>query len=201
MQFTKVIKRNQKRLIVGLTILAMIAGVVIVSNYFNYKHGNRSHLFGTLDTYSQNQTLKFDDFDIWVSEVERWDFCGKNIADFDPKAYQVVINPNDLFSTNNPPVWPNGPRKNLAIHFFYKNTATKVVSLNPYYFKPVANTQIFEKDRHIRSGDMLPGSVTYANISFSMAKDYQGPLRLVVTKGSKKKSIELNIPTQIRCRW
>ncbi len=177
------------------SLLIIVLGILASFDFLDYKHGNRSHLFGTLDTYTQNQTLKFSDFDIWVTEVERWDYCGKNIADFDSSAYVSIF--------SNSTAWPSGiePKKNLAIHFFYKNVSTKVVSLNGYRFKPVASSKIYEKDRNIIGGDVLPDASIYGDISFGITKDYYGPLSLVITKDGKKKNIQLSIPTQERCRW
>lgn len=57
-----------------LLVASLAAGAFILTDYLRFKHGDRSHFFGTLSVYKQNQTLHFNDFDVWVTQVERRDY-------------------------------------------------------------------------------------------------------------------------------
>jgi len=211
--------KNHQYLYISI-FLAICISIFIFTDYYHYEHGNKSIFFGTIDTYKQNQTMHFNMFDIWVTQVERRDYppvilihCtdlplkpigyiptnGLNIPGFtEPNKWQQDCYSYYKSDSNYSEYIKSTSLKNLIVHFYYKNTSNNVASLNGYNFKLIANTKITEKDRKITGGYVLPKSQTYANISIDIDKNYNGQLNLLVTNNNVAKSIELNIPTQVK---
>lgn len=206
-------------ILIFIFVLSFIfIGSSLFIDYNNYKIGSRSLLFGTKDTYSQEQTLHFDNLDLFVTEVERRDYKPVDPIDCErlPEKPRDYRPDTDLPGFTEPQKWrddcfsvyDNGnnyeehvrskDKINLLVHFFYGNRSDKVIDLNEYGIEAVANTDITYKDKKIIKGDMLAQSEEYGVFSLDIDKDYKGPFNLVVTKDGKKKNIELIIPQKVQ---
>jgi hypothetical protein len=148
----------------GLVLLAMIVicGVLVGVDYINYKDGNRSHLFGTLDNYKQNQTLKFGDLDLKVTSVSLKPYSNPTAPSVTNCDALSNSDPNPLIGVsgaviNDPYFSPRGicqshlseyndalsyikSNKSLVVTFNYNNVSNRTLNLSHYKAKIIINT-------------------------------------------------------------
>lgn len=205
-----------KIIVIILLVIVIIAGLIIGFDYKTYKDGNRSYLFGTLNSYNQNQTLRFGDLDLKVSNVELKLYpkptkpiqsdCSGLVDRMTIRGEQVETPTVAQYACEQelikyPIVLSHYESKNeLTIKFEYSNIADQPLNLTDFKIKAIANTSL---DPYIspvtacsgmRQAVFLKGNTETECISMDVDKGYTGPLALSVTRDGKEKNIQLAIP-------
>jgi hypothetical protein len=188
---------------VALIIVAcvILIGVALVGvDYKSYKKGDRSHLFGTLNTYKQTQTLKFGNLNLKVTEATIKPYpqptppaqtrCNNPvlgsstfIADFDCQSHLSNYQ-NQLTRYHN--------KHNLVVTFSYSNISVQPISLAKYRAKILANTILTTQPNNcsgLPSPELLKGSPQSGCFSMDIDKGYRGPLTLSITSNGIEKDI------------
>src|ERR1035437_3032787 len=186
-------KKSHKVLkIIGLALLLIIviAVVLVGFDYKSYKGRDRSHLFGTLYNYTQNQTLKFGSLNLKVTSVTLSPYPNPGPAP--PPCiktwgcgcgYQNSLN---QYQSSNI----------LKVSYQYSNVSNHPLDMSAYVFRLIGNTPLNNNGGcDIPSGAILKSSPLIGCISNDISNTYHGPLSLVVTSGNKEKTITINLPT------
>lgn len=158
--------------IIGFLLVAIIiaSGLIISFDYLNYRNGNRSMLFGTLDAYSQEQTLKLDKLDFKVNDVSLNNISKPTVVPTAPvqtdcsnvtRSFIKDTNTGLLFSPYTRCTWAlssyeydlaqyneqlkrANDKLELIVEFQYTNISTKPANLKDYSVKLIANTTLGE---------------------------------------------------------
>lgn len=208
--------RVVKVLIYIVLVLAIFIGIFLVSDYINFKHGNRSHLFGTLDTYSQNQTLHLYNLDLKVTSVKVVPYDeAKLVAEeqscinkFYAKPVQNFGSGIILWNSRFPSEKPDcegsyAPEYNasdfaqkyqqVVVGFYYLNVSNQSFDFNDSNFKLLANTGLYNEGKcPFQTEHVIKGSGLGSCVVEDISKRYSGPLNLEVKLYGKTKVIVIN---------
>ncbi|HVC36512.1 MAG TPA: hypothetical protein VNE40_03690 [Candidatus Dormibacteraeota bacterium] len=199
--------------IITLSLLGlMIIFVAIIGlNYNSYKDGNRSVLFGTLDNYTQSQTLKFGNLNLKVSSVTLKPYPKPDNIPTEncdslktPRSTQNYLDPygtayydcentlNDYQNAVNNYLHTN----QLTIHYTYSNISNVPMNFSDYKLTMALNTD--QGSNYVScnppSYQILKGENETDCLSTDISNTYHGPLSLIVKNGNKEKIITLSLP-------
>lgn len=205
--------------IVGLVLLviALAAGVLVGVDYLNFKSGNRSILFGTIDNYNRGQTLKFDNFDLKVNSVvlkkypmppspaqtncdvySSFDANGK----FNLNLSMIKYNCQSQLGYYQDEVSHSKTKNELIVEFQYSTITDKPTNLLDYKVKLIANTALDDYANPSKkctgiapNHAFLRGYTEKECLAKDIDKGYSGPLALSVVKNGKEKIISLSVPS------
>ncbi len=197
-------------------IVFLVVGALVLLDYMRYAQGNRSLLFGTLNSYSQNQTLRFDALDVRVTsttgkiyssptpdEIAFHQKCQNNQKYIVDSSGKLVSNPQSDWACN---LWGGSDavdqyndfyqyERKLTVWFTYQNASDQPFNINSYKFTLAANTVLRNNDTcDMQSGNLLPGPPLSSCLYTDLDKNYNGPLRLLLQHNGKTKSIAVSVP-------
>lgn len=193
--------------IIGLILLFILltAGVLSGLDYKSYKDGNRSYLFGTLSNYAQNQTLKFGNLDLKITNVSL-DAYQKptttpcvpetKVTPHDPFGILGIVACDSLAQTYEQDLSQYQTKNKLTIDYSYSNVGSLSLNMSDYKIKLLSNTALSNNGQCINqpSGQMLKDGSEGSCISADISKMYHGPLALSVSSGSNDKDISVSLP-------
>ncbi len=206
-------KLTYKKLVVFLSlcsIVVIVGGVLVGLDYLNYKHGSQSHLFATLDTYQQNQTLHLYNLDLKVTSVKVTPYDeAKLVADeqrcIDNNShYKSIFNSSFIDNLNNTSLCTrHGPEndasafaqkyKRIEVGFYYQNLSDQPIEFNEHNFQLLANTGLYNEWKcSPQSEQAIKGSGLGACVQEDISKAYSGPLNLEIKLYGKTKRIVIN---------
>lgn len=202
-----------------LVVVLGFGGFVGV-DYLRYKNGSRSLYFGTLDSYSQGQILRFDALDVRVTQTVGETYsppssyeiashnafkqeCEKEPAYITDSTGKYVKNPASPWACSFTFGGDSVDRyndffqyeKNIKVEFSYQNTSDKPLNIGGYSFTLAANTvQRNNSKCDMQNGNLLAGPPVYGCVYTDIDKNYNGPLSLLVQHDWKTKSITVAVP-------
>jgi hypothetical protein len=216
---------NRLRRFLIITVLLILAAVLIVGilvgfDYLNYKSGNRTVLFGTLDGYSRSQTLRYGNLDLKVNSVMLNSYPEPTLSLRNCDGLSTVQSVGRLFTWSpysqcvdmnsantdyyNTEKSHHNSKNEISVQFEYSNISDKPINLSDYKVKLVANTALGDYSSPLKScsgmasnNSFLKGYVEKECLVKDLDKGYNGPLAFSVTKGGKEKIINLSIPNSI----
>jgi hypothetical protein len=207
----KHIPRSKKLLLkrIGLFIglLIILAGIFTAIQYQSYRHGNRTSLFGSKDTYYQNQTLHIYNLDVWVTNIKLNNYPVPKQPDVQQCLSEIPVDTNNAYEnfgldfrrnhcyslqgdyTYN--LKQHADSRELRVDFGYKNVVSHPINMSNYHFQLTANTDIFPSNCPVKEGTLLNGSALFSCFWTPLPKTYKGPISLIVKSGGKQKQISL----------
>lgn len=199
---------HKTKIFIGLIILIVV--LFFLFQYFSYRYGNRTLVFGSKESYNQNQTLHLYNLDVWVTntrfkdipEPQKPDLSNCDIRsesqylqDTGPTGYKSIFGVSfcpSIMDTYNYELNISKNSRDYRVDFWYKNVSNHPINMSNYHFKLVANTDLGVGYCDIRSGTLLEKSALYSCAYSYIPKSYTGPLSLLVSSGGTQKEIHLN---------
>lgn len=223
-------KHNTKKKIIIMSVVLLsllLVGLLVGADYLNYKNGNRSQFFGTLDVYSKGQTAKFDNLDLKVESVLLKKYPAPTIKPSSPTTKDcsglskesasgglinspfgicttALIDYESGLRTYNDKLSHSESKNELTVTFQYLNVYEKPINLSDYEIKIIANTTLVKYEEPISKCNGMSGSAflkghpTTECISVDIDKNYNGPLVLSIKKAGKEKIINLELSDIVR---
>lgn len=202
------------RLTALCSVFALLVMIVLLAiDYKNYKDLMPSRFFGSQDSYSQNQSLYFDDIKVTVSEIEhtrKWvmatsaEECNtvyppklvkleSNIffTDLDGDGFEDVNSYGRRDCIEALDIWKS--KKNVVVHYFIENLRSEPISISSYSAKIEGAEGIKDNKPNPRIAVLLANQSRYANF-WVEAPINANDLALVISKDGKKKQIRLTMP-------
>ena len=199
--------KSRKILKIALSLLIIVilfGGIFLGIDYSKYKYGKRSHFFGTLNTYEQNQTLRIGSIDLKFTSVKTTQYDGrillekekKCLAEQDP-IFSISALLNSLcrkYAPENETDALNYAKnyKQIEIGFSYNNISDKPVKFSTQNYDLLLNTpkyNYFRECNYQWSENLIKGSPQTSCIRADIAKSYNGPLNLEITLNGVSKRI------------
>lgn len=203
---------STRRIILGSILsIIVVSGLFIGVDYHAYKIGNRSHLFSTLNNYQQNQTLKFGSLNLKVTSITLKPYPKPNYVPPASCPSTFSAAPTSILSNEiavdtqvqcaqrqnsyAADIDAHQHKNNLTVNYSYANVGNLSLNTSKYKLKLVANTGLTTNyDCAVSlSGQILKGSTETGCLSTTLSNVYHGPIKLVVTQGSKEKDINLKL--------
>jgi hypothetical protein len=190
----------------------LLIGLVVVGLDFNkFRSYQNSKFFGSKDSYSQNQSLYFDDIKVTVTKVEhtnKWVIatseqeCNKlyPVKMVESSYASIFGGTNRHFDANDSgrvdcikALVPWRTRKNLVVHYFIENLKNEPISIGEFSARIDGSDDIQNNTPNPKITNLLAHQSRYANFWVDVpmgANDFA----LVITKNGQQKQIRLNLP-------
>lgn len=219
-------KKIFKILSISILAVLVVAGLLATIDFTRYRLGERSVLFGTMDTYSQSQELKIEDLNVRVLDVTLREYTKPKAPDesrckglphyvstgdrhFVPE-YRKYIASYEACSaslSNDKATYDKQndhyqTKNEIIVKFNYANISDKLIDLRDYKLRLIANSplEVYGKSKAnctgIAKNLFLKGYTEERCFAFDIDKGYNGPLVLRVSKDAKEKIINLDFPTK-----
>lgn len=219
---SKILKVNYTVCIVILVIIVEV-GLLLLFDYISYRDGHHSHFFGTLNTYSQNQTLHNGNLDVKASNLKLLTYNKDDLVATENSCLSAADKSTKVFLSKFPDANPYNAYGNfdslcgnklndknitanefansyklVEIPFVYQNIGNTPIRLKQDNFRIEANTSIYNLNdapncHDIFDGSFIKGSPLESCLHADIDKNYVGPLALTVTINGKTKQITFNI--------
>jgi hypothetical protein len=197
------------RITLIVLLLIVIAGFIFVGlEYKNYKSGNRSLWFGTLNNYQQNQTLKFGNLNLKATSVSLKPYPAPTV---NPPTSCLAVEPSGSIIDDEASLDANyactqsqntysydmllhKQDNALVVQYTYSNVGNLPLNVGTYKISLLANTSINDDYNCSAPGSsLLKGSSENDCLSGDISKTYKGPLSLIVSQGKEEKEISLKL--------
>lgn len=197
---------------IAVLTLTVFVGVYVAFDYVQYNSFKQSRFFGSKDSYSQSQSLYFDDIKVTVSEVEhtkKW-VIADNVEEcntiFPPKFVQSEFaryfggldGSYDVNATGREncieALDERQSRKNLVVHYFIENLNSNPVDLGDYFFR-IGGSEDIDNIGYTSPNieDLLANQSRYTNIWVEVPRE-ANDFALIVSKYDEQKQIQLELP-------